>query len=93
MIVAGIEFPNECPKDCPFTGDIMMHGQNSICGRCPLFCCSPCQDDDESPYGAFCLVEPEQYRPDWAKVWRRWFDDGMQGYPVLPLASPGSVER
>jgi hypothetical protein len=39
------------------------------------------------------LVDPEEYRPDWAEVWRQWFDDGMQGYPVLPLASPESVER
>lgn len=90
MIVAGITFPDKCPTDCPFLDHVSRYGQNAICDRCPLFVCERCDDGDG---GTFCLVDPEEYRPDWAEVWRQWFDDGMQGYPVLPLASPESVER
>lgn len=60
------ELPNECPKDCKYAGDMAQHGQNSICGRCPVFCCA-----DPDP-----LVEPRGYREDWAFAWAEFFRTG-----------------
>jgi len=78
LIVNGVVFPFECPKNCPFTDDISLYGQNAICGRCPLFCCS----------GAEPLVSPGQYRIDWAKAWKAWFDGGMRDVPDLRFEPP-----
>ena len=43
-----------------------------------MFNCKPTDD-------GFRLLEPNDYRPDWAKAWKEWFNSGMQGYPELPL--------
>jgi hypothetical protein len=63
------ELPDECPPDCKFEGDIGRHGQNSICGRCPVFCCA-----DKDPKER--LVESEDYREDWAFAWAEFFRTG-----------------
>jgi hypothetical protein len=31
------------------------------------------------------LLEPSEYRRDWAAEWAKWFDGGMAGLPVLKL--------
>lgn len=67
-----VKFPEKCPDKCPFWGSPIYQG--SICFRCPIIVCGPVP-----------LVEPEDYRADWARIWREWFDAGMAGYPELPL--------
>jgi len=79
MIIAGNELPDRCPENCPHRDSFALYGQNSICGRCPVFCCIPCDDD------GFCLVEPADYRSDWAKEWAEWFKNGMENAPELLL--------
>lgn len=76
MKIANIEFPNECPASCPY-GELMRQG--SLCHRCPIFNCA----------GEFKLLEPEEYRSDWAEIFRQYFDqlaEGVVTYPKLPLS-------
>jgi len=68
MKIGEFEFPDKCPKDCLYTGDIGRHGQNSICGRCPVF----------TSTGNDPLVLPEEYRLDWAKEWAEFFKTGKE---------------
>lgn len=75
MIIGGIEFDNRCPDTCPFKGDIAKFDQGAICIRCPIFNCA----------GDYTLLNPSDYRSDWAEVWKKWFDTGMKGFPELPL--------
>jgi len=77
FVAGGQTFPSECPKDCP--GRSYWPGQGGLCHRCPVF---NCRDVDGE---GFRLLDPEEYRPDWAKIWRAWFGGGMQGWPELPL--------
>lgn len=86
MLIAGdVELPDDCPEDCPFKDDIANYGQNAICGRCPLFACKTFDGPEDDEVGPMCLVEPEEYRRDWAIVWQQWFADGMMGMPELTL--------
>ena len=83
MLIAGkYEVPDTCPADCSLKEDMSKFGQNSICGRCPVFNCSRSAPDEQFPKG-FCLLEPEQYRPDWAAEWVEFFKTGK--FPELPL--------
>lgn len=75
MIVAGIEFPDSCPGKCKMHPYSFIHcGQSSPCMRCPIFNCG----------GSVHLIEPKDYREDWAKEWKRFFD-GEVDFPQLPL--------
>jgi len=74
MIVAGISFPDSCPRNCLFIEDLQ-HGQNSFCCRCPVFVCS------DGPYGP--LVDPCGYRPDWAAEWQKFFENGERPHLTL----------
>jgi len=76
VVIGGQTFSTECPGACP--GRSESFGQGGLCARCPLFNCKPTDD-------GFRLLEPNDYRPDWAKAWKEWFNSGMQGYPELPL--------
>ena len=73
VIIGGIEFDDQCPEDCPGKNETV--GQGGLCHRCPLFNCT----------GEFILLRPEDYRPDWARAWREWFDSDKSGYPCLKL--------
>lgn len=76
MIIAGdVEIPDKCPEGCRFKQEAMYQG--NTCSRCPIFNCSK---DDEG----FCLVEPEDYRHEWALEWQKFFN-GESEYPVLKL--------
>lgn len=85
MIIGGVEFPDSCPLECP--GHSQMKGHGGLCYRCPIFVCREfdCPPDRNGNVIPMRLVEPEDYRPDWAREWRRWFDGGMKGYPELSL--------
>jgi hypothetical protein len=79
IMIGGIEFDRECPEACPGHKESMVQG--GLCHRCPIFNCVSFGGGDD-----FCLIEPEDYRSDWAEAWRGWFDDGMKGFPYLPLS-------
>jgi len=69
--IGGELFPVRCPEDCPGRGEDFSQG--GLCARCPIFNC----------VGDPILLRPSDYRKDWAKAWRQWFDDGMKGWPEL----------
>jgi len=78
MIIAGkYEVPDDCPKDCKFTGCI---SQGDWCHQCPVFNCAPTEDEDG---GEFYLCRPEDYREDWAAEWEEFFKTGKT--PELAL--------
>lgn len=84
MIIANdIEIPDNCgccPKREFFT-------QSSLCVRCPIFNCAPSFLGKDDPYadeqGNFRLLEPENYRRDWALEFKKYFDSGFSAYPKL----------
>lgn len=82
MIIAGkYRVPDKCPDDCRFRKDPMAQMQGGFCYRCPVMNCSPMEYQEED--GSIIevrMVEPEQYRLNWAKEWERFFKEG-----VLPL--------
>jgi len=80
MIIGGVEFFTKCPEKCP--GQTIMPGQGGLCHRCPIFNCA----------GEFPLLGPGEFRPDWAEAWKTWFEEGMRGYPILPLRSMGAED-
>jgi len=71
MKISGEEFPDRCPENCP--GSKEPFGQSSICVRCPIFNC----------VGPDPLLSPDEYRKDWARIWKKWFDEGMRGLPGI----------
>ena len=71
VIIGGQEFPSKCPEKCLGNHELFMQG--GLCHRCPIFNCT----------GEFLLLEPDDYRKDWAKAWKEWFDSGMKGLPEL----------
>jgi len=70
-------FPTECPVDCP--GHFLPFSQGGLCYRCPIFNCREIGDS------GMRLIEPQNYRQDWAEEWDNWFKNGMKGYPELFL--------
>ena len=85
MLVANkYEFVEECPINCKFKDDMSEHGQNSICGRCPVFVCKP-----DPKYGA--LVDAPGYREDWAKEWKMFFDGEIEK-PTLAMTIVSTTE-
>jgi hypothetical protein len=68
------EIPDKCPKNCPHKKEPFYQG--NMCTRCPIFNCSKDKNN-------FCLIEPENYREDWAKEWYTFFTTGKR--PVLLL--------
>jgi len=75
MLIGGQEFPNKCPEDCP--GRKEPFTQGGLCHYCPIFNCAGDEDT--------ILLHPKDYRPDWAKAWKEWFDKEMKGFPELRL--------
>jgi hypothetical protein len=76
ITIGGQEFNKKCPVNCP--GKERPIDQGGICFRCPIFNCSPDRD-------GFSLLEPNNYRSDWALEFKKWFDAGMKDYPTLKL--------
>jgi hypothetical protein len=81
MIIGGQEFPDVCVPECRLGKEY--RGQGDLCDRCPIFCCTLYQDEPGEP--PHRILEPDDYRPDWAKAWKEWFDGGMAGYPKISL--------
>lgn len=79
MIIQGLEFPDypEHCQECVFVDELRNFGQSAICIRCPLFTCTPMDEE----MGA--LIEPDGYRRDWLEEWYKFFQTGE--YPQLRL--------
>ena len=78
MIIGKQEFPDDCPLDCPEKAKSFFQG--NLCCRCPIFNCKKVKGPDGEP---FSLLEPHEYREDWAKEFKKWFDGGMIWVPHL----------
>ena len=83
MIIAKkYKVPDDCPPNCKFIEELKIFDQSSICIRCPIFNCKKrCLPEDKE----FCLIRPEDFRVDWAKIWSEWFQGDMQTLPELYL--------
>jgi len=79
VVIGGYEFDKECPKECPGHGEHLEQG--GLCHRCPIFNCLPIPGSVDD----FVLLRPDEYRNDWAKAWKEWFDKGMVGFPDLRI--------
>jgi len=73
MKIAGIDFPDKCPKDCFYSNGLQQFGQNSACIRCPVLNCC----------GSEPLIRPDGYREDWAIEWKKFFDSKYEYIPML----------
>lgn len=84
-----IEIPDTCPKECPEPESPWYQCQNGLCYRCPVLICKKNTDD------GLCLVAPEDYRPDWAKEFRAWFDSNCASdhRPKLRLRGEEGVKQ
>jgi hypothetical protein len=73
IIIGGVEFPEKCPKKCP--GKEGPFYQGNLCSRCPIFNCTT----------EYKLMEPKEYRKDWASDFKKWFDSDFNNdyYPQL----------
>lgn len=86
MLIAGkYEVPNTCPDICPYKNEML--SQTDLCHRCPIFNCRKIETNDEyaDKDGFFCMIEADDFREDWAKVWSEWFKGDMKKYPELYL--------
>ena len=82
MLIANkYEVPDMCPQNCPGKGQLFY--QWNLCIRCPIFNCKEIPGPEGVP---FRLIEPEDYRKDWAEEFVKWFENNMQGYPNLRLS-------
>jgi hypothetical protein len=71
MIVSDIEFPDKCPPECPLLKEPFYQG--NLCTRCPVINCT----------GIIVMIDPDDYRHDWAVEFKKWFDSGC-GYKKYP---------
>ena len=79
ITVQGITFTVEDCRKCPHNGSFAL---TSPCAHCPIFLCWAIEDTDGS---MLRMVEPEDYRKDWAEAFRKWMDGGYKGELELPL--------
>lgn len=82
MKIGPYELPDKCPEDCPCRGDSWAISQGGMCHRCPVLNCTPVEYEGEM----VCLVDPEDYRVDWAAEWVEFFKSGK--YPELRINLP-----
>jgi hypothetical protein len=73
--------PDKCPPDCRFISALHNFDQSAMCTHCPVFICRPVSAPEGD--GCFCMVDPEDFRDDWAAEWERFFKDGT--IPALPI--------
>lgn len=86
LIVEKYEVPDTCPDIC-FGKREGIFFQGCLCSRCPIFNCRKIKTNDEyaDKDGFFCMIEADDFREDWAKVWSEWFKGDMKEYPELYL--------
>ena len=81
LIAEKYEIPDMCPKDCKFINKPFSQG--STCTRCPIFNCR----------SKFRLIEPEDFREDWAKDWYEFFKTGKSPELKLQQNENGGVQN
>ena len=76
------EVPDNCDR-CHLKPENFLESfsQGDICSRCPIFNCKFMDDIETDEY--WCLINPEEYRDDWAKEWEKCFKE--KTYPQLNL--------
>lgn len=82
MKIGPYTLPDACPENCPFLGDAQAISQGGMCFRCPVINCTPMEYEGKQ----ICLVDPADYREDWAAEWEKFFRSGE--YPALRLRGP-----
>jgi len=88
MIIGGVEFPEKCPEKCP--GKKSFDNMMAFCNRCPIFNTQETDfPNEDGTITKFRMIEPDDYRHDWAVVWKEWFESGMQDYPELYIKIQG----
>jgi hypothetical protein len=77
MVLAGkYEIPDKCPPNCSLRPTTSF-SQGDICTRCPVLICAPCPPNPKYPeYDGMRVVEPDEFRPEWAEEWEQFFRDG-----------------
>ena len=73
------ECPDKCPDDCELKKEPFHQG--SICTRCPVFCCKMPITEEDKKY--LPILNPDEFRDDWAREWANFFQTGE--YPHLKL--------
>ena len=69
------EVPDDCPEDCKYKNNKGFQGD--ICCRCPIFNCKDIYDEELNEHiGA--MLQPNEYRDDWAKEWVEFFKTGKE---------------
>lgn len=76
MIVAGIEFPDNCTSCKLLIVERATFSQSSICTRCPVFVCRMPVTEEDKMY--LPMVQPDDYREDWAIEWKKFFDGEIE---------------
>jgi len=76
------EYPEKCPENCSLKPESFYQG--CACMRCPVLCC---KDDDD---GYSPIIEPEDFRDDWAAEWETFFRIGKE--PELKLFLDNTVK-
>ena len=71
LIAEKYEIPDTCPENCEFKDGPFYQG--NACSRCPIFNCA--RQSGPGNEWDFCLIEPEDYREDWAEEWFQYFQD------------------
>jgi len=84
MYIGGQLFPTDCPERCPEKSKPFYQG--NTCSRCPI-------SNSVPDANGFSLVDPNDYRSDWAKAFRTWFNNGMIGQVNLPLYHRQKMEN
>lgn len=76
MIIAKkYEIPDRCPSKCPFRDDKHAMSLSAYCFRCPIFNC----------FGDEPMIEPDDYREDWAEEWYNFFNNEYKEYPKMKI--------
>jgi hypothetical protein len=66
------ECPDKCPENCKMKPSAFYQG--CMCTRCPVFNCKEPVTEEDKKY--LPLINPNQFRDDWAKEWDEFFKTG-----------------
>ena len=72
--------PIKCPQSCIFKSEAFFD-QGCICTRCPVLCCKQPITEEDKIY--MPMIEPDNFRDDWAEEWDNFFKIGRR--PKLQL--------
>lgn len=88
MIVAGdVNVPDKCPGTCAYKAEAQRMGMESMCMDCPVFCCIAVPDPyhEYGDTGIMYMVDPKDYRHDWALEWKKFFETGEKPRLLLKM--------